>query len=71
MGDPIIRSKLRPAGRIKQSDVSEVQMRGISLTLTENEFDNLLKMKQLAIKRQNKYLSWEKFIFQEVMRLKK
>ena len=46
-------------------------MRGISLTFSENEFDNLLKAKQAAIKKQCKYLSWEKFIFQEIMRLKK
>lgn len=46
-------------------------MRGISLTFTENEFNVLLERKQKAMKKQNKYLSWEKFIFQEVTRLKK
>ncbi|MBU0978070.1 MAG: hypothetical protein KKD18_06640 [Nanoarchaeota archaeon] len=44
-------------------------MRQMRLIFSENEFENLEKMKKKATKiQQLKVLSWEKFIFQNVMR---
>ena len=43
-------------------------MRHIKLVLSQNEFDNFEKEKGKAEKSQKIKLSWEKFMFQKVVR---
>ena len=43
-------------------------MRHIKLQLSENEFDNLLLLKEKAERIGQKIISWERFIFQSIVR---